>query len=325
MGYISSSCKPHVFAFVIQKVCEAVKIRSSALWITVGSPPAPPVAIITTTHLIACVCAALLAALALHGYSRLRTTTLGAACLWAAVSASCLVLLVVIGRQLEGMNQSAFHFAMACSTFCPMMAVLGAKRPQSRGWQWIVLSLWIVLVWPAAQAVVLPAGIQLELFAAWQLFLWGLIAIGLLNYLPTPNWRAAILVALGQLLLLRDYLGLPATESPEVSELVALLSLVSAAGLVLHRSESRTMLEASPAALASQNSQWLRIRDLYGAFWALRILGRVNQAGESRAWPMRLNWHGFVVLEPAGPSDHQLAELEQTMDSMLRRFVEVDG
>ncbi|MGI9427059.1 MAG: hypothetical protein ACR2NM_00260 [Bythopirellula sp.] len=277
-----------------------------------------------TTNLIASVLAALLAALALHGYLRLRGTTLGAACLWTAFSASCLVLAAVAAPQLEGIGQSALRFALACTTFCPMMAVLGAKRPQSRGWQWIVASLWLVLVWPAAQAALLPAGVTLELFVAWKMFLWGLIAIGLVNYLPTSNWRAAILLALGQILLLRDFLGLPATDSPAVSDLVAILSLLSAAGIVLQRSAANTTRDASLSTLASPTSRWLRIRDLFGAFWALRILGRVNQAAELRDWPMRLSWHGFVPSDNAGPSDDQLAELEQTMDSMLRRFLEVD-
>jgi hypothetical protein len=302
-----------------------VKIRSLASWINAWTPNAPVVAIILATNLIASVLAALLAALALHGYARLRRSTLGAACLWTAFSASCLVLVAVVEPQLEGIGQSAFHFAMACTTFCPVMAVLGAKRPQSRGWQWIVLSLWIVLVWPAAQAVLLPAGVQLELFVAWKLFLWGLIAIGLANYLPTTNWRAAILLALGQVLLLRDFLGLPATESPVVSDLVAVLSLLSAAGLVFQRSDARTTGESNHSSLDASTSRWIRFRDMFGAFWALRILGRVNQAAEFRAWPMRLSWHGFVTPETESPSDEQLAELQQSLDSMLRRFLEVDS
>lgn len=202
------------------------------------------------------------------------------------------------------------------------MAVLGAKRPQDRGWQWIVLSLWIILIWPAAQAVVLPAGVRVELFVAWKIFLWGLVGLGLLNYLPTRHWRATILVALGQILLLRDYLGLAETQSTSVSHLVAYLSFLSAAGLVANLRGSAK--QTKDDSLSTLNARWLSFRNSYGAFWALRLLGRINQTAEQREWPFRLEWTGFVSLDEQDPNADQLEELRQTMDSVLRRFVEVE-
>ncbi len=284
-------------------------------------PNTTVVAITPPPNTIACVFAALLAAMALRGFVRLRATTLAAPCLWAALSATCLAVGALLEPKLDGISLSAFRFAIAATTLCPLMAVLGAKRPQDRGWQWVVLSLWIVLVWPAAQAVLLPAGIRVELFAAWKLFLWCLIGVGLLNYLPTQNWRAAILVAVGQVLFLREHLWLGASRSPEWDPLVGLGCLLSAAALVAY---PRNTLEAQQTTLDSLTVRWLSFRNSYGAFWALRILGRVNHAAELRDWPMRLHWSGFEMLEDRQPTEEQLAELEQTLATLLRRFVAID-
>jgi len=279
------------------------------------------IAITPTTNWIACGLAALLSALALRGLMRLRATTLAAPCLWVALSASCLAVGSLFEPKLDGINLSAFHFAIAATTLCPLMAVLGARRPQDRGWQWIVLSLWVVLLLPAAQAALLPAGIRVELFVAWKLFLWGLIGVGLLNYLPTQNWRAAILVAMGQALFLREHLWLGESHSPEWNPLVGVGCLLSAAALVAY---PRNTLNPQHATLDSFSTQWKSFRNAYGTFWALRILGRVNHAAELRDWPMRLHWSGFELPENRQLTEEQLAELEQTLATLLRRFVAID-
>src|SRR5688572_13251151 len=40
------------------------------------------------------------------------------------------------------------RYLAAVATLCPSVAVLGAKRPQDRGWQFIVASLWLVAALP---------------------------------------------------------------------------------------------------------------------------------------------------------------------------------
>ena len=65
------------------------------------------------------------------------------------------------------------------------MAILGAKRPQNIGWQFIVGSLWIVLILPAADNVLLWRGGQLNIGAVREWFLTVLLFVGLSNYLLT--------------------------------------------------------------------------------------------------------------------------------------------
>lgn len=262
--------------------------------------------------------ALLLAGMAVQGYFRLRATTLGAPCLWAAVSGIALAAWALLSTSLEGIAHLATQFALAATTFCPLMAVLGAKRPQDRGWQWVVLSLWVVLVWPAAQAVLLPSGVRLELFIAWRLFLWGLIVLGLLNYLPTRHWRAAVLVAVGQVLLLREHLGLGQPPASPWPLLVSIGALVSAAWDVELSALKRPQPSSSATALQELTQRWLSFRDSFGAFWALRVLGRINQLLDQQHWPLELTWSGFAAQQE--PTAEQLATLTQSLDSMLRRF-----
>lgn len=116
--------------------------------------------------------AVLLQLIALYGAKKVLGTTLMVPCLWVATAASCLLLLAFAEIQFaDGIALSAMHFAVAASTLCPTIAVLGAKRPQDRGWQWVVASLWLVVVWPAAQALANPAGPNFEIFAPWKIFI----------------------------------------------------------------------------------------------------------------------------------------------------------
>jgi len=315
MGHDRALSKRHVWAFALLIAYEAVTIGFAPLMKPAGIPMATVIATASTSEWIAVGLALLLAALCLRGFFRLRGTTLTAPCLWAALAATSFTFGTLIETRLSGIGLSAFRFALAATTFCPLMAVLGAKRPQDRGWQWVVVTLWIVLVWPAAQAALLPAGIRVELFIAWKIFLWGLIGLGLLNYLPTRHWLAALLVAAGQIVLLQEYLGLASELHVANGTLVGLICFTLAALLVRRRKKE------IPNSLLDYENQWRSFRDRYGAFWALRILARVNHAAELRAWPLRLDWDGFQ-LENEQPNDEQLAELQQTWEGLLRRFVD---
>ncbi|MES1213155.1 MAG: hypothetical protein ABUL64_01075, partial [Singulisphaera sp.] len=81
-----------------------------------------------------------------------RGTTLVAPWCWAIVAVA-LVAAVDGAALLSGSGMtpawlSAARYLAAIATFCPLMAVLGAKRPQDRAWQLIVLALWFVLALP---------------------------------------------------------------------------------------------------------------------------------------------------------------------------------
>jgi uncharacterized membrane protein YhaH (DUF805 family) len=266
--------------------------------------------------------AALLAACGLATLRRVRGTTLTAPSLWwiaaAAAIAAVEAMLAYQHADPTTLRASLWRYTAAVGTFCPLTAVLGAKRPQDRGWQWVVSSLWLVLLVPVAQAIASPGGTQLELVGAWRWLLWGFIAMGLLNYLPTRFALSALLVAAGQIVLLSGPTGIAQNLSP-TTRIAAATALFLAAGGLAPLSRYR-----APPSTLPQTARWLAFRDAWGAFWALRVLQRVNQTAELSGWPVRLQWGGLISTDDAAPLDTLPpaieAPLNQSLDTLLRRF-----
>ncbi|MCA9234651.1 MAG: hypothetical protein KDA44_04240 [Planctomycetales bacterium] len=273
---------------------------------------------------------------------KLRGTTLAAPAAWAAVAAAVLAIveatLASRGDSLSELTRSAWRFAAAAGTFCPPMAVLGAKRPQDRGWQWIVASLWVVIALPAIQTALTPAGDRMELSVLWTGFLLVIAAYGaILNYGPTRFIWASALYFLGQAALIA-----PATKwQPALpwfdnawACLGALLLLAAwiAARVASGRAPERFGGNVDPATL-QPTARWLAFRDAYGLSWGLRVLHRVNETAALAGWPVRLAWHGFVDAAALAETSASAVQEEQkdlspetaaavhaTLDSLLRRF-----
>jgi hypothetical protein len=270
--------------------------------------------------------ALLLAACGLATLRRVRGTTLTAPTLWWIAAATAIAavegMLAYQHADPTTLQASLWRYAAAVGTFCPLTAVLGAKRPQDRGWQWVVASLWLVLLVPVAQILASPGGTQLELFGAWRWLLLAFTAMGLLNYLPTRFALSALLVASGQVALLGGPTGITPNLSPTTRVAAATTLFLAACGLATFRC-FRTPRSALP-----QTKRWLAFRDAWGAFWALRVLQRVNQTAELSHWPVRLQWSGLVPTdEPAPPttlSPPVEAALNQSLDTLLRRFERID-
>ncbi len=96
-----------------------------------------------------------------RGYRPLHGTTLRAVWWWSFIALGTVVateLAIGIMQPQDNSWAEPLRFIAAASTFCPLVALLGAKRPQDRAWQWIVLSFWVILALPAAQAWLLRPG-----------------------------------------------------------------------------------------------------------------------------------------------------------------------
>lgn len=250
---------------------------------------------------------------------RLRGTTLAAPCWWAIAVCGSLAIVAEWHFASGGAISATLRFAVAAGTFCPVMAVLGAKRPQHRGWQWVVASLWLVLVWPAGQAWLSRS--ELSLFVAWKLFLVGLVVVGLLNYLSTRNWFAALLVAGGQLALLTEFLWPESGfDLGEMMALAIVAFFIASLVVTIGSPPPRSWGGASEPSLAEYTQHWQTFRDSFGSLWGLRIQGRVNETAALRGWPFRLEWTGFQPTDAAAPTDEQLQELNEAWATLMRRF-----
>lgn len=260
---------------------------------------------------------ALLVGLGLRMRRLVGTTLLGPWC-WTAIATLeiCGTELMLALIQTDETTTEAWRFVAATSAFCPLMSLLGAKRPQDHAWHFVVLTLWGMLALPAAEALVLRPGQPLAIidFRAW--FLLALIGLGLLVLLPTRRWLGALLTACGQTILFWSYL--PGVEAAATGWHVAGALVCFLLALLLTFSQR-------PKGNQSFDTLWCDFRDWFGALWAARVLERVNAAAVMYDWPIRLGWSGFHAADNPGASAEispELAmELKQNMVNLLRRFV----
>jgi hypothetical protein len=256
---------------------------------------------------------------------------------WWALAAALVWSITETAGALGG--ESSAHWlaplrlAAAALSFCPMLAVLGAKRPQHAAWSFVVAALWAVVSLPAAEALLLQRGQRLEIGDVRGWFLWILIVVAPINYLPTRQWLAAALLAVGQTLALSEYLPLIRQPLFEGSYLGG-LALAALAVTMVRRPGSR--------ATSAYDRLWLDFRDLFGLFWALRLQERVNAVATTNQWPIDLGWSGLVdrergreslaetdtatgTTEPAKDSRPPWVAIEPTLRTtlrgLLRRFV----
>lgn len=251
---------------------------------------------------------------------QLRGTLLRAPWAWACAALAA-VTLVELALRLPSWQDAPLRvharYLAAIVTLAPIVAVLGAKRPQDRAWQWIVLSLWGILALPAARAALLAQGRGLQLHASWQWFLLAFILAGPANYLPTRYWLTSLLVAAGQALLLADHLPLPALVDPAWRQALAV-------GLLCLAPICAALWPRGAPAAGPLDRVWLDFRNAFGAWWSLRVRERFNAAAEQSGWPARLTWFGLASTTGASPDARagQATEAVQiSLRGLLRRFV----
>ena len=208
------------------------------------------------------------------------------------------------------------RLAAVALSFCPILAVLGAKRPQHATWSFVVAALWAILALPAAETFFLQRGQRLEMGDARSWFLWIVILVGPSNYVATRQWLASLLVAAAQVLALSEYLPLIQRALFSGQHVVGLL--LAAVGVIAAR-------PPRSAAGNPYDRLWLDFRDLFGLFWALRLQERVNFVAASSGWPLWLGWFGLRDTATGKPVQHFDPVIEPTlrttMRGLLRRFV----
>lgn len=258
----------------------------------------------------------------------LRGTTLVGPWLWGGISGTLMTLASLATlptlKADDGLI-SLLTYAAAVSTLCPMVALLGARRPQHSAWQFVVATLYAILLVPAVQGGRAGGGFVID--APWSWFMLGLIGVGFLNLLPTRFWPAVVALAIGQLSMLSPYLFSIAapTWAPQQTRLLVGISLLILS-LFLLRWRAAVVLR-SPAWRDCEplDRLWLDFRDAFGVLWALRVQQRVNAAAAQYGWPVALSWDGFYDRLSNQPATAMPAEIragvEHVMRTVLWRFM----
>lgn len=246
-----------------------------------------------------------------------RGTTLPAPAAWCAVSIGMITLQVILeAAGALGTLTEPLRFIAAVSSFCPVMALLGAKRPQQIAWQWIVGSLWGLLALPALESLVFRPGQALHVAPAWQWLMVMLLAIEAMNHLPTRYWPSALLTLLGQVLLLGEYLPTAPLPFAAWHSLAGLAALVAALALV-----ARGFPRVN-SSITGLDRVWVDFRNSFGAAWGLRILQRLQETARTCQWDVQCTWQGFYTSQGTKPLTEETGEqVEQAMANLLWRFV----
>lgn len=260
-----------------------------------------------------------------------RSSTLIAPLLW-GMAAMLVVGFVASGRESLAARQplAPWEFALCCLTLCPTVSVMGAKRPQDLGWNFVVLALWGVVVLPAVETFLIHPDQRLFVGPARGCMLWALIALAPINYVPTRFWLSALVVPCAQVLMLGEYLpGIKHWHQQMVRDPVALgAMLILVVPFLASICSPLSWWQKEPAPLGLSQT-WIRFRDAFGLLWGLRFVERVNQAADQAKLPVWLSWSGLrnretgelvkednaLSLEPAAASIFRTA-----MHGMLRRF-----
>jgi hypothetical protein len=258
-----------------------------------------------------------------------RGTTAVPAAMWGAVAA--LALAVEAGCTEAGWlrapsSREAARLVVMSLAVCPVMSILGAKRPQHGVWQFIVASLACVLALPAATAVLVRPGSTPDLHLIERCFLPSLVVVGWLNYVATRRSLAVSLVSVGQLGLMWVFLPVPWDREPLTPQADAGAAVLVVAGATVAMAQSLFWPVTSKKmdGLARMIAlPFLALRETLGAAWTLRIAERFNAVAVERRWPCRVHFRGVRVDDGAAPG-RWAEEAARCMRSLLRRFVSVE-
>ncbi len=215
---------------------------------------------------------------------------------------------------------SQLWYAVAVLGLCPWIAVLGARRPTVRVWNWFVLvPLAAVLLWPVALCW-MPRGPDRLILETPHLIGFVLVLImgtgNFLGTIRTPLALGMIAVEAGLLWSVRVV--------DDTGHLAPLLRSMSAGllfSLVLGATASRWPVRPP-------ESPWQRLwddfRNSFGIVWANRLAERVNAEAARGNWSIRLQPGGFVSTTPGSAPDFAPngAQLDHTLRWLLRRFVD---
>lgn len=252
--------------------------------------------------------------------SRLRGTTLVAPILWSmgAVSSLAIAEVVLFFPPMPDVTswQSLVRYIAGTVTLLPVISVLGAKRPQAVVWNYIVASLWVVLLMPALEVLLLKPQQTFEIYAFGPWMIGGLILYTAIHYAGTGMALTGLVVACAQLVYLSPHLPIDPFFRLEFVQSWAAYLLLAGAVLGLAGCPRRN----GDAFLLI----WSQFKCGYGTAWALRIIQRLDELQVRHDWCVRLSWYGVMVVRDGAPSDQigkDRKALARAFRSLMLRFL----
>jgi hypothetical protein len=229
----------------------------------------------------------------------------GAWAMWAGA-------LGMAGRAPE--TTAPVRYLALCLTACGVVAVLGARRPGTVAWNFVVLGFLAVTLLPLAQAEFAGNRLHLEWYQA--AVPGAVLVVGVLNYLPTRVAPAAVCLAGGcavELLTLTgpdSAVGFMERLSPLTHWLLDLAPWMAYAGI-----------RRRPQPASDFDHLWTDFRDRFGLVWSQRLREQFNRSAFHAGWPVHLYWQGLRVKEGLPrPEPGVQAEIVATLVALMKRF-----
>lgn len=248
---------------------------------------------------------------------RVKGTTLLASWVWTILCVWAIAVTSYLGSSAEA------SYCAGMLVFCPVMSVLGARRPQNRAWEFITASLWIILALPALEVFFARQGEAFDVRGLRSWFFVVLIFITVSNIALSRFWLSGILFGGVQVILVSDYLPTWFQFHLESGQAIALAVGAVAVSLACFW----------PKPDRSQNTGvdrvWLNYRDTFGGLWAVRTCESINAYAKLQQWNIRLTWDGFVSMDGDCWDDTEqsaenptIEKLHQLLRNQFRRFVD---
>ncbi|MGF1579864.1 MAG: hypothetical protein ACFCD0_10915 [Gemmataceae bacterium] len=234
------------------------------------------------------------------------------AVVWGILAWICWGIVIVLAALFSiGVELYAPRQVALAMTGCVGVAVLGARRPGVGAWNFVVVSLFFVLMLPMLQSWLLSPESELS-DKMWDVFVIAPWALLVLDYLPTNLALAALSLAAG--CSVETYCVFQRTTSNAPSVGWLFLAAAPWVGWIAWLLEKPTESEF--------DRLWLDFRNRYGFVWAQRSREQFNRSAENNQWPVSLAWHGLQTLEGNKPPDNpQKDAMLQALRGVLKRFL----
>jgi hypothetical protein len=256
---------------------------------------------------------------------RLRDTTLAWPLAW------CVGAWLLFTQAMLFLSQSDFpQYVAAVAAITPSLAMLGAKRPQNGAWQFIVVTLVGVLLFPILRGYAF-GNYRTDVHPLFRWLIAIHIVVGVVNHLATRYAIPALLIGAAQYFICSPYL--PFATNPGWGEYYYAMMLIVGG---CYSATWIAMRGPAGAPIPGTSRLWRDFRDAYGLVWGLRVAERLNAAAAKHRWRVEFTWSG-IVGDPHSELRSLSGELllvkldpevrhrvERELRSMMRRFVSHD-
>lgn len=233
---------------------------------------------------------------------------------WVALCGSEIVIGVMHWAELP-VSDDQLRYLAAMTLFCPQLSQVGSKRPLWISWQAIVAILLLVLWAPVLVDWFSSSPGEISPGWIWGVFLAGLILAGFLNNFPTRFSPTALGLAIAQLQMTYTYLPLTTSEVTVKGALLAIAAGLMGIGSAIQGGFGR------PENLRPEDRAWFDFRDSFGAFWAARVMLRVNDSAARYEWGLWLSWNGFHQVEIVGSHADFRDGVREALITCLRKLL----